>query len=82
MVLRNSVFSLGQRYGNSVVDANFLPWHMDNLFLELLIERGLLGLAVLAAVAACALVLGGVPVACVKKARSRDRDSLSHQYFR
>lgn len=56
-VLQNSNFSFGMRYWSSIADGNFLPWHMDNVFLDLLIERGLLGLAVLAALGTWALVL-------------------------
>lgn len=33
----------------------FLPWHIDNLFLEVLIERGVAGLLLHAALMACAL---------------------------
>jgi O-antigen ligase len=40
----------------------FLPWHIDNLLLELLIERGLLGLLLFGALLGAALwqlTLGG-----------------------
>lgn len=56
-VLRNPVFARGPSHWSSVAYENFLPWHMDNLLLELLVERGLLGLLALAAVAAWALLL-------------------------
>ena len=56
-VLKNPAFALGPRYWSSIAYENFLPWHMDNLMLELLIERGLLGLLALVAVAVWALVL-------------------------
>lgn len=56
-VIKNTDFSLGSRYWSRIADKNYLPWHIDNLFLELLIENGLFGLVVLAAVAVWALVL-------------------------
>jgi O-antigen ligase len=56
-ILKNPTFVQGPRYWGHIAHANFLPWHMDNLYLELLIERGLLGLAVLAALAVGALVM-------------------------
>ncbi len=56
-ILKNPTFAQGPRYWSRIAHANFLPWHMDNLYLELLIERGLLGLAALAALAVCALVM-------------------------
>lgn len=56
-VLRNSFFTFGSRYWSSIAYDNFLPWHLDNLLLELLVERGLLGLLVLAALVLWALVL-------------------------
>lgn len=62
-VLKNPVFAQGPRYWSSIAQANFLYWHMDNLYLELLIERGLLGLAALAALAICALVMTAQGVA-------------------
>lgn len=62
-VLKNPAFVQGPRYWSSIAHANFLPWHMDNLYLELLIERGLLGLAALAALAVCALVMAAQGVA-------------------
>lgn len=62
-VLKNPAFAQGQRYWGRIAQANFLPWHMDNLYLELLIERGLLGLAALAALAVWALVMAAQGVA-------------------
>ena len=56
-VLKNQDFAQGPKYWSSIADGNFLPWHIDNLFLEILIERGLLGLFSLAAVGVGALVL-------------------------
>ena len=62
-VLKNSAFAQGPRHWSSIAYANFLPWHMDNLYLELLIERGLLGLAALAALAVWALAMASQGVA-------------------
>lgn len=55
-VLRNTDFALGPHYWSTIAYDNFLPWHMDNLVLELLIERGLSGLLILMAVVVWALV--------------------------
>jgi hypothetical protein len=60
-VLRNSAFSDGLSHWFPAAQGHFKPWHMDNLYLEILIERGLLGLLVLGLVAAWAwrcVVLG------------------------
>jgi len=56
-ILKNAAFAQGPRHWSSIAHANFLPWHIDNMQLELLIERGLLGWVVLAAWAVGALVL-------------------------
>ena len=56
-VLKNSTFALGPRYWSRIAYENFLPWHTDNLLLELLVEWGLFGLIALTAVAAWALVM-------------------------
>ncbi len=55
-VLRNADLAWGPRYWGSIAYGNFLPWHMDNLLLELLVERGLLGVLVLALVVLGALL--------------------------
>ena len=55
-VLKNPDFAMGPQYWSSIVSGNFLPWHIDNLFLELLIERGLLGFSALAAFGMWALM--------------------------
>ena len=62
-VLKNSDLSSGPRYWSNIAYGNFLPWHMDNLLLELLIERGLVGVLVLAMVVLSALrqVAGKIP---------------------
>lgn len=56
-VLKNSAFALGPRYWSRIAYENFIPWHIDNLLLEILIEWGLLGLVALTAVAVWALIL-------------------------
>lgn len=43
--LKNGDFSDGMAHWLPVAQYYFLPWHIDNLYLELLIERGLVGLA-------------------------------------
>ena len=45
-LLANGDFSLGMAHWLGSAQSYFLPWHIDNLLLELLIERGLLGLFV------------------------------------
>ncbi len=45
-VLRNSDFSEGLARWFGAAQTYFLPWHLDNLYLELLVERGFLGLLV------------------------------------
>lgn len=70
-LLKNPAFALGPHYWSTIAYGNFLPWHMDNLILELLIERGVLGLLALAAVVVSALVVAlrqaqsGKPLALV-----------------
>lgn len=54
-VLVNADFAQGQAHWFPAAQAYFLPWHIDNLFLELLIERGLLGLLAFLAMVAAAL---------------------------
>jgi hypothetical protein len=44
--VRNGDFERGVAHWYPAIDAYFLPWHIDNLYLELLIERGWLGLLV------------------------------------
>lgn len=55
-VAKNTDFSLGPLYWGSIADKNYLPWHIDNLFIELLIQHGLFGLGVVAAWATSAIV--------------------------
>jgi O-antigen ligase len=54
-VLANADFTQGQARWFPVAQAYYLPWHIDNLFLELLIERGLVGLLAFLAMVAAAL---------------------------
>ena len=44
-VLANVDFSAGLAHWFPAAESHFLPWHIDNLYLELLIEHGALGLA-------------------------------------
>jgi hypothetical protein len=55
LVLRNAGFEEGLAHWFPVVDGYFLPWHIDNLYLEWLIERGAPALLVFAALVALAL---------------------------
>ncbi len=50
-VLKNTGFSSGLVHWFPAAQSHFLPWHMDNLYLEILVERGVIGLLVLAALA-------------------------------
>ena len=52
--LTNRTFSSGLARWFPVAQSYFLPWHIDNLFLELLIERGVLGLLLFVSLLACA----------------------------
>ena len=56
--LRNGGFDRGLAHWLPVARHHFLPWHIDSLPLELLIERGLLGLGVGFALGVAALVAG------------------------
>jgi O-antigen ligase len=44
-LLANRDFSSTLAHWFPVAQSYFLPWHIDNLYLELLIERGVVGLA-------------------------------------
>lgn len=46
--LKNSDFSAGLQHWFPMALGYFQPWHIDNLYLDVLIERGLIGLAVAA----------------------------------
>lgn len=52
--LRNPGFETGTANWFPVVDAYFLPWHIDNLYLEWLIERGVLALGLFLALCGAA----------------------------
>jgi hypothetical protein len=54
-VLRNGEFAAGMAHWFPAATGYFVPWHIDNLYLELLIERGLVGLALFLALAGLAL---------------------------
>ncbi|XVJ68815.1 MAG: hypothetical protein HEQ39_03555 [Rhizobacter sp.] len=54
-LLRNGDFAAGLAHWFPSAQRFYLPWHTDNLMLELLIERGLLGLLVFAALAVVAV---------------------------
>ena len=59
--LENGDFSKGLAHWLPAAQSYFVPWHIDNLYLELLIERGVLGLALmlgLAGLAAYSVLLG------------------------
>ena len=53
--LQNTDFSAGLAHWFPSAQSYFLPWHIDNLYLELLIERGLLGLFLVLLLVGCAL---------------------------
>jgi hypothetical protein len=55
-LLRNAAFSQGMARWFPVSRGQFLPWHIDSLYLELLIERGLFGLVTFLMLIATALL--------------------------
>lgn len=55
-LLRNTAFAQGLQHWLPATQGHFLPWHIDNLYLDVLIERGVFGLVALGALA----VLGGL----------------------
>ncbi len=54
-LLTNGDFAAGLAHWLGSAQSYYLPWHIDNLFLEVLIERGLLGLLVFCALVATAI---------------------------
>jgi hypothetical protein len=46
-LLANTDFSAGLAHWFPAAEAHFLPWHIDNFYLEVLIEHGAVGLAAL-----------------------------------
>ena len=68
-VLRNPRFADGLAFWYPLASANFRPWHIDNLYLEVLIESGLVGLLLFIALLFLVLrrlwrgYLGGDPLA-------------------
>lgn len=60
-LLKNSHFSAGLQHWFPMARGYFEPWHIDNLYLDVLIERGVIGLAVFGLWllwAGCALLRG------------------------
>jgi hypothetical protein len=57
-LLRNGAFDEGLAHWLPSAQGYYVPWHIDNLYLELLIERGLMGLWVtMALLLGCAYVV-------------------------
>lgn len=54
-LLRNGDFSRGLAHWFPIASDYFVPWHIDNLYLELLIEQGIAGLLAFAAMLGVAL---------------------------
>ena len=54
-LLRNGDFSYGMSHWFPSAQSHFLPWHIDNLYLEILVERGPLALLSFLVVAGWAL---------------------------
>ncbi|MES2946922.1 MAG: hypothetical protein V4858_00110 [Pseudomonadota bacterium] len=54
-LLTNGDFAAGLAHWLGSAQSYYLPWHIDNLFLEVLIERGLLGLLIFCALVATAM---------------------------
>ncbi|MCP5249849.1 MAG: O-antigen ligase family protein [Candidatus Accumulibacter sp.] len=54
-LLRNGAFADGMRHWFFAGHDYFVPWHVDNLFLEMLIDQGLVGLLLLLALLLLAL---------------------------
>lgn len=64
-LLSNGDFSDGMARWLGSAQSYFLPWHIDNLFLELLIERGLVGLLVFGVLTGLALL--HLTLACARQ---------------
>ncbi len=61
-LLENGSFTAGMVHWFPAAQAYYLPWHLDNLFLEVLVERGWAGLLILLALmvyAVARLTTGG-----------------------
>ena len=54
-LLANGGFEQGLARWYPIVRSYFLPWHIDNLYIELLIERGIIGLLLFGALVGTAL---------------------------
>lgn len=55
-LLQNTDFSAGLSHWMPAAQAYYQPWHIDNLYLDLLLELGLLGWLLLAALVSAALL--------------------------
>jgi O-antigen ligase len=64
--VQNAEFRQGLAHWLAVADGHFLPWHTDSLYLELLVERGLIGL--------CAFLW--LCAGCMRASRHAHRPSL------
>ena len=54
-LLQNGDFAAGMAHWLPAAQVYFLPWHIDNLYLELLIERGVVGMLLLLGLTAAVL---------------------------
>jgi hypothetical protein len=61
-LLRNGDFDAGLAHWWPTAQFHFLPWHVDNLYLELLVERGIIGLAMFLALVLTAWRAGAAHV--------------------
>lgn len=54
-IVKNGDFSNGLAHWLPAAQSYFLPWHLDNLFLETLVERGAIGLLLFLTLIGCAI---------------------------
>jgi hypothetical protein len=52
-LLDNGDFAAGLAHWFPMAESHYLPWHIDNLYLELLVEHGVAGLAICVLLLAC-----------------------------
>lgn len=82
-LLANGDFSRGLAHWFPAAQYYYLPWHTDSLYLDLLVERGLLGLAVF--VALMAFVLGRVVMGSTRNpwipGQARHDDTVSIELY-
>ena len=69
--LTNGDFSHGLAHWLGSAQSYYLPWHIDNLYLELLIERGAIGL----------VLMGLLAIVAVKPLASRDSGETAQRRF-